>query len=164
MKKRFIKWISVSLLICMLGMTLAACAETTPPVTEPDTNKNPPQGEPEKDPEKDPEQEEEAELSYDLTRYRIVYPSVSDTTTSAAVSLLKQKLTEKGLQLNVEKDAYLGESNEKAYEILVGATNRAETEEAMEILGEEAGYVIQFFENRIVLNANHTDALEKAVR
>lgn len=158
MKRMAKSWLAI-LLISVLMLSLFACATEEPdaPDVNPDVNETPTGDDPNPTPEPEPEP------LYDLKNYTIVYPDVADTSTSAATSLLQQSLKDKGLQLSVKKDSYLGVSNEAEYEILVGDTNRSASADALLKIESEKGYVIQFFDKQIAIRATLDEVLDDAV-
>ncbi len=165
--KRIIQSSLVLLLVGVLLLSLLACEVDLlgPLDSDPNPDQNDSSNENEQNGKEPPKEEDPTPIfSYDLERYSIVYPSVADSATSAATSLLRQMLQTKGLKLDAKKDTYMGESTEEAYEIVVGNTNRAGSSEALKRIETEKGYVIEFFENQIAIQSNVDQALEDAVR
>ncbi|MBQ9086992.1 MAG: MBL fold metallo-hydrolase [Clostridia bacterium] len=102
---------------------------------------------------------------YDLTQFTIVRPEGNNKLISSAVSSLYNQLKEKGITLELADDWVANESGIDATkpEILLGYTNRPQSAEAKAEIGEGEGYIIKFFETKIVIVARNNELLSQAV-
>ena len=102
---------------------------------------------------------------YDLTTFTIVRSQESSKLISQATTSLYTQLKEKGFDLNLEDDwvADEGDIDHTRHEILLGRTNRPESEEAYAELGENEGYIIKFFEHKIAIVGLNHETLDDAV-
>ncbi len=144
MNKIFTKMMVVLLTLCTCLALLPACKDTHD------------QGEP-----------SFALTDGDATDYIIVRSentSASDMETQLCVKLASAIKAVSGTTVKITTDY---EDTEGQYadrrEILVGMTNRAESEAAKALITNEDGYVIRVDGNKIVILANHEKALEEAM-
>ena len=132
------------------------------PEPEPDPDPEPePEPEPEPDPEPEPEPVFEGLVMIDdnASAYRIVYSAASSAAVAGdATALAKQikKLT--GVSLPVATD----DTPAEQYEILIGTTNRSESEEAAKTLPTH-GYAISRSKDKLVVVATDDSMLALAL-
>ena len=92
----------------------------------------------------------------------ILTPASADEATNEAVQILVGALKQyTGADATVKTDAEL--ENAETTEILIGATNRAQSASALEKLNGQNGFVVLKDGNKIVLNATHAVMLDDAV-
>lgn len=105
------------------------------------------------------------EKEYDLSGFAIVRSSDFSKPVSQAAASLYSQLKEKGFDLPLSDDWVADESeiDPNKPEILLGGTNRPESAQAQAALGENEGYLIQFFENKIAIVALNNNLLDDAV-
>ena len=119
----------------------------------------------------------ESEASYDpdtlvlfkngVTEYSIVYPESPDGKVFSAVRELQQAfVTCGGIRPEIKEegtDVPAG-ANDGAYEILVGKTQRPESQRAESKLTDRGGYSVTRDGNKLVIYANTAQMTEKAVK
>ena len=98
---------------------------------------------------------------YAIVRSDLTESSSTETKLSMQIKKALQAVT--GVEFTLYTDWEGKDSNADMVEILVGKTNRAESESAMAALQGEDDYLIRADGNKIVIVANHDEALAEAV-
>ncbi len=94
--------------------------------------------------------------------YRIVYSANATMELKDMVLSISEAVKNAtGVEAKLVADSSKKET-EVAHEILIGTTNRAQSEEGMEKLSE-VGYRVEFIDEKLVISASNDIALEKAV-
>ncbi|MBR2907197.1 MAG: hypothetical protein IKC26_04050 [Clostridia bacterium] len=92
----------------------------------------------------------------------IVSSASADSDTSAAVQILVDAIRQyTGVDATVKTDAELEDATKT--EILVGATNRAQSAGVLADLNGQSGYVVKKVDNKIVINATNVMMIDDAV-
>ena len=152
--KHFLKSLVALLLIGVMICSVVSCSKDKggePSVDDPSTPETPVQT---------PDEPTPTPAMYDLKQYKIVSSRGENVVLNAAVSKLQNALSKKGLQISATTD----DEAETEYEILIGNTNRAFSADSLKQLESEKGYVIAFYDKKIVINANENDVWEQAVQ
>jgi beta-lactamase superfamily II metal-dependent hydrolase len=149
--KHLMKSLLALLLVGVMIFSVVACSKNKG--EEPNTD------EPSSVPET-PEESAPTPEMYDLKQYKIVSSRGENVVLNAAISKLQNALSKKGLNISAVTD----DETETDYEILIGSTNRASSADALTKLESEKGYVIAFYDKKIVINSNENDAWEQAVQ
>ena len=138
------KRVLCALLALLMVMSMAACQKETQ--AEEDTS-------------------EVIMKEYDLSKFTVVRSQETHTLISQATASLYSQMNEKGITLNLEDDWIADEADidHTRPEILLGRTNRPESEEAYAELDEGDGYVIKFFEHKIAIVGLSHEMLDDAV-
>ncbi len=104
-------------------------------------------------------------LTVDFSKYIIIRPVTGGAQVSNASASLYKKMQNAGINIKLSDDwLKAGETpDENAYEILLGATNRSQSEEALNSIPEDKTFVIKFYEKKIVINAKNNIALLVAI-
>lgn len=98
--------------------------------------------------------------------YQVIRPEkTSDTVVNAAVRLRKAILADTGVDMKISEDWYNTRTEtlpEKATEIIVGATNRTESTEAIAGIREK-DFIIELKNDRVVITGGNDAAVAEAV-
>lgn len=157
---RFWKALTVSALLVLSMAVLASCADkenpdgaelTNPPISESGG-------------EQTTQHTYKTQHTYNLKDFTVVRPKGSDSQIGDAVSAIYETLDKIGIDNPTLTDDGALSADASRKEILVGATNRPESTEAMAALSSNDEYALMFSENKIVLAVRHNDALASAVK
>lgn len=155
MKKTSIFRVIAALLALMMCVSvLAACADPAEQTPQDD------------DPATQPEESSVLTLVADGATAFVVMRSDLASTKYATMSLDLQKAIEtvSGVKLELKTDYETkDQDNTAAYEILIGKTNRPESEAAMATLSGEHDYLIRIAGNKVILVGSSDQAVEAAV-
>lgn len=138
--KRMGKWLCLVLLTACL-LSLAACSDQQ---------------------EREEPNDTEDVLRFDLSQCSIIRPAGGSTAVITASKELKTQLHQYGVDIPLNVDST--EEADGGYEILLGKTNRAESQAALQELSDDRQYLIRFTDTKIVIAACRDEALEEAVR
>ena len=157
MKKKFFRFFYVLSLVALFALLLASCAKDAPPSSDSDTT----------DPSESTQVTEsesafDQALRLDLSSYRIVRSATASSKESASALALQNALQAVGLEISLDNDSQ-SDPNPQAKEILIGNTNREETQTVLESTPKDQGYAISFSEQGIVIVARTSAFLEEAV-
>ena len=102
----------------------------------------------------------------DISKYTIVHPdSCSGTIKTAVKSVQKQISTSGGCELEIKTDSE--QSDKASYEILVGKTNRADSQEVINTLkdqGTKHSYAVRFTDKSIVIAGSDDESTLLAIK
>lgn len=107
-----------------------------------------------------------ADIRSDISQYTIVRPELKDELTDCAVMICRAAEAKTGTVPGITTDYILDQESfdATAPEILVGMTNRAESEQAMAMLPEKAPYLIQQIGNKICIVGKDSKAVINGVK
>ena len=102
-----------------------------------------------------------------VSDFSVYYPADAEANVKEAAEVLVSR-TEDALGTaykSVGVDTVMNEAeiDPNAYEILIGATNRPESAQALDALGGKAGYVVKMIGNKIVIHASYDALIDEAV-
>ncbi len=167
------KLLCMLLVCCLCAVTLLACTpDPVPPPADSGAVSDSESAAPESESQSESETETETDSDTEpylpgihLDEYVIVRPETDSAEDRQLAIDLLNKLSKQGIDLSIEDDwvATPAEASNTRKEILLGKTNRPETETALEEMGEEHDFVVRFFENKIVLVGVSSDCTELAM-
>lgn len=171
MKRQTMLRLCSLLLAMLLCLPFVGCANETPddPTPAPPADEKP-DDQPGDQPGDQPDEPTVPPVDFIVsgaTEYIIVRSdktTASDPETKLCVKLASAIKDVSGCQIKLTTD-YEDEEGEFAdrLEILVGKTNRPESEAALAEISDENGYAIRIIDNKLVIAAHHTDALAEAM-
>ena len=100
--------------------------------------------------------------SISVSNVVVLTSASADSDTTAAAQILVDALRQyTGAEATVKNDTEL--ENAEVTEILIGSTNRAQSEAVLADLNGQSGYVVKKVDNKIVINATSVLMLDDAV-
>ena len=109
-----------------------------------------------------------AQVKINVGDYALYIPEASGTSETAAadalVAAVQEKLGAEFKSTDTDFVANPADIDPNACEILIGATNRPESGEALNDLGGKVGFVVKLVGNKIVINATAPSLLDEAVQ
>ena len=177
MKKQWTLRLCSLLLAILMCLSVVGCSDPQPDEPTPPADDQPseqpddqPSDQPEEQPGDQPEEPVIPPVDFIVdgaTQYIIVRSdktTTSDPETKLCVNLAATIKAVSSCQIKVTTD-YEDTAGEFAdrFEILVGKTNRPESEQVLSEIQDENGYAIRLVGNKVVIIAHHADALAEAM-